>query len=292
MNIETTERPLCPDPELLGTFAEGSATPEETRMLRDHLATCNDCLDEIGEIARFAEEERKIVPMRKRPPLSSWLWGVAAALALVAVGLNQWKASRTDSTDVLRQAVPADDRIIEPRLADFAFRPYDPNRGDGNTLSLDPAIGSEKLAFERKADKLIAEKSGSRSTDARHAVAVAKLMRRNATVPKGQGSRNVQEAIAELKALADENPKNARLWNDYAAALLVGGKPKEALPVATTALELDPSLREASYNKALALQALRREAEARAAWQAYNATEPEARWREYVDAFYLRSDLP
>jgi len=290
MIIETTERPLCPDPELLGTFAEGSATPEETRMLRDHLATCNDCLEEVGEIASFAEEERKIVPMRKRPPLSSWLWGVAAALALVAVGLNQWKARRTDSTDALRQAMPADSRIIEPRLSGFAFRPYDTNRGPGEER--DPDAAFKKLTFETELDDLIADKSKEHSTDARHTVAIAKLMRWNAAVPEGQGVRNVEEAIAELKALANENPRNARLWNDYAAAVLVGRKPNEAFTAATRALELDPSLREAAYNRALALRDLGREAEAKAAWRAYVATEKDASWREDANGQFLNANLP
>lgn len=100
-----------PPLETLEAFAEGALPPEEERRIREHLPLCRDCTDfvlalgdlqapgESGEVPAeevasawgdLQEEIRRGTPAP--PPSASPRWPLllAAALALLAVGLSVW----------------------------------------------------------------------------------------------------------------------------------------------------------------------------------------------------------
>lgn len=101
-----------PPLETLEAFAEGALPPEEEKRVRDHLPLCRDCTDfvlalgeglpasgESGEVpaeqvesawSDLQEEIRRAQPAP--PPFANPRWPLllAAALALLAVGLSVW----------------------------------------------------------------------------------------------------------------------------------------------------------------------------------------------------------
>jgi tetratricopeptide (TPR) repeat protein len=82
----------------------------------------------------------------------------------------------------------------------------------------------------------------------------------------------VQEALAEVRALADAHPAQARVLLELGLTLSVwAGAPEEALPVLARALALAPGLLAARLQRALALARLGRHAEALAEYDALEA---------------------
>ena len=112
----------------------------------------------------------------------------------------------------------------------------------------------------------IRESFGERETPSRrHALGVSQLI-------AGQH----EEAARSLLAASREQPANARYLNDVATVQLerarLGLRPDDlprALASADRALRLDPSLREAWFNRALAITALSLNTQAKAAWIDY-----------------------
>lgn len=285
--MEMTERPFCPDPEVLGAFAEGTATEEETSRVREHLATCNDCLEEVGELARLAREEPtpNVVPIRPTPARWGGWQAVAAALVVVVGGWGTWRAVIWDPANVLRTAtVKANDRVIEPRLYKFPFVDYSAKRdGDGAPRPIEVQAATSQVlldAIEKPSDKM------------KHAAAVARLL-------DWQDPGNVEEGLAQLEQLANKHPDEAANWNDLAAAqIMVADRSHrqddytKALDATDRALKLKPDLREALFNRALILDRMERTAAAKDAWQRYLATEKNQAWIEHVRERYLEQLTP
>ncbi|HEV7922222.1 MAG TPA: zf-HC2 domain-containing protein [Thermoanaerobaculia bacterium] len=276
--IEMTERPLCPDPEALGIFAEGSASQEETVRIREHLATCNDCLDEVGEVTRFATETpANVVPMPRGGSgrRGGWL-AAAAALVVVAGGAGVWRMVTADPADALRRSLPADNRIVEPRLYGFAHRKFERLRG---------AEKPDHISLSAAGTAILARAEHSDSVKMKHAEGLAKLL-----LWQEPYGGDIPGAVTELTALTEREPRNAYLWNDLAAARLTRAEwirekdpqqamYRDALAAAEEALKLKPELREALFNRALALEGID-PVKAKAAWEQYIQTEADPGWKE------------
>lgn len=85
-------------------------------------------------------------------------------------------------------------------------------------------------------------------------------------------------------------PRNATSLNDRGVLLLAGGEAPAALQAFDDAIALDAGLTAAWFNRALALEALGRGDEARAAWQAYldRAGDDDAGWVDEARAHLAR----
>jgi putative zinc finger protein len=275
--ITMTERPLCPDPETLGVFAEGTATPETRRMVLEHLATCNDCLEEVGEVPAFERESgANVIPMRRTGAGRWGGWLAAAAVLVVVAGAGGWWRFVRDPADALREALPKDNRMIDPMLYGFAPNRYSTMRGSEES-------GSVKL--EGVAGSIILDATNSSSVKQRHAAALAKLF-----LSKTKPDYRAQ-AILDLEALVKEHPDDARLLSDLGAALFWDAEMKrgsydKALSAVDRALKLDPSLREARFNRALIRERLDPPATARATWLAFLRGENDPAWREQAFEHY------
>jgi tetratricopeptide (TPR) repeat protein len=268
--IEVTERPSCPDPEALGVFAEGKASPADVATIREHLATCNDCIEEVGEVTRVTQEAvpANVVPLRGAARRLRWL-AAAAAIVVAAGGAGVWRTVLYDPADALRRSLPADSRVIEPRLYRFPFRDYGAKRsaeGLPPHYQLDAAAGK------------IIERAGETPSDKmKHAAALAKLLE---WTEKG----NVDEALKALEELAVAHPDDARIWSDLAAARAwAAGWDSKLYPLALQAADrahqLDPELREPLYNRALILERMD-DPRAKAAWEEFIRTESDEAWKQ------------
>ncbi|GBD31639.1 hypothetical protein HRbin33_00598 [bacterium HR33] len=101
--------------------------------------------------------------------------------------------------------------------------------------------------------------------------------------PRLEGS--VERAVEALRRASQTFPQRADIYSDLSAALLaraeIAQDPQaliEAHRVAERAIELDSSLAEAWFNRALALEWLHLPRDALEAWSAYLAVDPRSEW--------------
>jgi CHAT domain-containing protein/tetratricopeptide (TPR) repeat protein len=229
-----------------------------------HLKGCSACRTVVAETAKFDEEERQLA----RRPRYRWI-AAAAAIGVAALTIPLLRDDRASSSPVasLIEAAPRAHRNVESRVAGFPWaRLQAPVRGEAVP---DP----EDLELAGAAGSVLQETTGDATPTSQHAAGVAYLMIGRAT-----------EAVAALERAA-KTANDARMWNDVAAAhyhLATTSERASHLPLALTAarraIELDPRLAEAHFNRALILEALGLRDDARAAWQAYLALDPSSGW--------------
>lgn len=84
-----------------------------------------------------------------------------------------------------------------------------------------------------------------------------------------------------LRILLSHDPNNPETLNDL-AVVLAARAPELALPYVERALAQQPELRPACFNRAYLLQKLKRNEEARQAWQAYLKLHDDAEWESFA----------
>jgi CHAT domain-containing protein len=247
----------------MAAFVEGRLSPAEVADVSWHLRDCGDCRTIVAETARFGHEEEAVAPSTRRRTA----WMAVAAVATVAVigGPLLWQ--RRAPIARLIDAAPRHHRLVPARLSGFPWAALQaPPRGaalpDPGDLKLDGVAGA-----------VLEETTDSPDADARHARGVALLL-----------IRRPDDSIGALReaARASDDP---RAWNDLAAAhyaLAVrddrAAQLPEALVAVERALQKDPRLAEALFNRALILQQMGLHDAARKAWQQYLEVEPGGEW--------------
>jgi tetratricopeptide (TPR) repeat protein len=253
--------------------------PDERSQVERHLSVCTDCRDIVTETAVFMLEEQgaaqegldkpKVLPFRRK-----WIavGGIGAGLAAAAaVILAIWiptsssdQAPRLDGLVAAYKTEPA--RPVEGRLSgSFVYAPAPAQtRGVSETdISPDVRIAAGRLEEDAQRDHTPASA---------WSLGIAKL-----------GLHEYDAAITALEESARAQQLPA-LNSDLAAAYLARGRDTgsaddytKALAAADRALAAQPDLPQALFNRALALQALRR-SDARAAWQAVAKREGTTPW--------------
>jgi Putative zinc-finger len=151
-----TSTETCPSLEDLAAFLEGRLTGDERARIVAHLADCPDCYEIFAEAARFElseeedEEEKKdvaaapigvprepledppsgkVIPFPSRP-VFRWVSSIAAALAVVALGIplhQQYYAIPELSAQ----------ELVSPGLAQDEFWSQWTNRGTADSVSIE-----------------------------------------------------------------------------------------------------------------------------------------------------------
>ena len=228
--------------ERIERFADGELAPEEAEAFRQHLLDCARCKAELGNLLQlkmmsslYAEREpAPALPAPSRWSFAHWNWNVglsvgAACAALLAVGVFVFP--RSSRTDPWLMSEP--ERRLEMRLAIAAANQHRPlaARKMGQEPSQAARLPLEALTeLERQGDAA--------------GLAAAFLARNDKSL--------VDQAEAYLAPLPS-TPENETL---RATALLIKGAPAEALRHLELALDQDPKLSAALWNKALALRDL------------------------------------
>jgi tetratricopeptide (TPR) repeat protein len=256
-----------PSSELLAAFAEGRLQSEDLAAVSEHLRECLECRQLLGDTVRFLREAKT---NRGLPHRSVWLAAAAAVIVAVTAG-TVWFVQHRKPIDSLIAAMPGDARFIEPRLTGFPPAPLaSANRGPEEN---DP----RRMQLIGAAGRVLQKTAGDSSPDAVHAAGVAHLL-------TGQ----TQMAISQLRAAAEASHDSA-VWNDLAAARFTAGTAQDprdpeqlkyALAAADEALRIDPSMREALFNRALILTEIGLRDEAIAAWTRYLQIDPTGRFAE------------
>jgi len=227
-------------PEELAAFVAGELDDIAAESMRRHLGTCMACQSELEQLileesvthaggrgvprARSARaNESARAGRRSRFVVTALGGGLAAAALLLYFAIPH----SPDFEDRFMAAL-APHRELQPRLtwpvAD-RYRPYDPPR----------AVGSAKETLSRG---LLADAEQARDP---RALVAAEIL--------------AGELDAAEKALA--GAKTADAMSDRAAIALVLGHPERALVNAAAALDLDANHPQATWNRALALHALK-----------------------------------
>jgi len=258
--------PRHPDVEIMTAFIDGKLGHQEVAEVATHLRGCADCRTVVTETARLEREVEAAAAPARRP--RQWWLAAAAVIALVSVSypLIHWNARRQLGPIVtLIDAAPADHRVIEPRLTGFPWaRLQGPARGEAPPDPADmKSIGA--------AGEVLQQTAGASSPKERHARGVAYLL-------SGRPADGVT-ALAQAAAKSDD----AHLWSDLAAARYASASDHAAelplaLAAADRALQLDPALAEAHFNRALILERLGLRDAAARAWRRYLEVDAGGPW--------------
>ena len=261
----------CPDAETLAAFLDNRLAEREREIIAGHLASCESCYFTFSEAARIQVTAAGQVPRDSwwtRPEMMAL---AAAAVLALTVGLVFMPWQRTDpQLDALVAAV-GNTRLVEPRLTGgFNYGPLTTTRsGQPMSLTASPDVRIAAAQIDRDTATEV-------DPVALRLQAVAALM-----------IGNIDAAAVALEQAASLRPDDARVSSDLAAAYLVRHQQlgdasdlSKARAAATRAVELDATLAEAHFNRALVLERLGEVADARAAWQRYLEIDSDSGWAE------------
>lgn len=269
----------CIEPEVLAAYIDRGLSLAERARVESHLASCFQCAALLAGVVRtvaelsastsIADTSPGALPRIDRRSLVGVLTAAAAVIAVLVVpSLRPW-LERDAGLVSLVETVGNERSVVGRLTGGFSYAPLGaPSAGgqDGR------AAGSDRLVLI--ADK-IRESFGELETPSRlHALGLSQLL-----VGK------YDEAARSLLAASREQPDNARYLSDVAVVQLerarVGLRADDlprALAAADRATHLDPSLREAWFNRALAMTELSLTDQAKQAWTEYLARDNSSPW--------------
>lgn len=270
----------CPEPEVLAAYVDRGLSLMERARVDGHLASCPQCIALVAGVARTVAEVSALVPdvvvAAEATPLvtrRSLAGAVAAAAAVFAILMapslvRPW-LERDAGLVSLVDSVGEQRSVLGRLTGGFPHAPLGvPSAGgqDGR------AAGTDRVHLT--AGK-IRESFGERRTPSQlHALGVSQLL-----------TGRYDDAAQSLLAASREQPANAQYLSDVAAVQLerarLGLRPDDlprALAAADRARRLDPSLKEAWFNRALAASALSLTADAKSAWSEYLKRDSVSSW--------------
>ncbi|HSD47173.1 MAG TPA: CHAT domain-containing protein [Pyrinomonadaceae bacterium] len=225
------------------------------------------------------KERSRVVGGRGRKRFTSYLAIAASFLAIIGIGFFAWRASRTNNDlqeglVALQQAF-REERPIEGRLSDFNYVPLPNQRGGGEKV--------DYMKRDTAAALLLKALRDNPTASSHHAAAKYYLM-----------LRQFEEANKEFTTALTLEPQNAKIHSDFGAALLEEGWAQtsksdnsrqlelygRSLEQIQKALQLDPSLLEALFNRALVYQFMSPSDQAKEAWNAYLQKDSSSRWAD------------
>lgn len=193
----------------------------------------------------------------------------ASIIGVAVVGLVVWNALFTQSN--LQKGLLAlneayrQERPVEARVSDLGYAPYSVTRGEPTKVN----------TLERsRAESLLSEAfSEDPNAETRRALGQMYLLQ-----------RQPDKAIEHLEQAKRSDPSNANIYADLGAAYLEKGKLgapevfRLSLENLQRALELNPNLHEALFNRALVHQYQDLNDQAEADWRAYLQRDSSSQW--------------
>jgi hypothetical protein len=267
----------CPAPDVLGCFIDGTLSEERWAWVTWHLARCARCRLVVENVAEFEEEEQPAAEPRQLVPhsvvakrLVALAAGVAAAVIAYPLAMHFSASLRPNMITRLAAAMPASERTIEPRLTGgFRWAPLQDLRRSGSQ-----ARSPEELIAAGAAGSILRQIGNDQRPDALHAAGVAYLV-----------AGKAGDAVATLGQAVHAAPRDAKAWSDLAAAFYCVAAQRDdpsdmrrALDAVNQAIQLDPRLAEAYFNRAVILQGLGPPGQVASAWQAYLGKDPQSAW--------------
>ncbi|HZG54423.1 MAG TPA: CHAT domain-containing protein, partial [Pyrinomonadaceae bacterium] len=277
--------------ELMDQYVAGALTAEERQQVERHFLKSPERQSDFrfavaltrhaSERAAVKDTESAAPPPRARAAFASSVYFRIAAILVVVAGLGftLWQAYFR-ATDIdrgvlaLREAY-RNERLTEARITGFDHAPLVILRGQE----------AERInyASRDRAERLLLDALAARPTaEAHHALGAFYL-----------SGRQLDKAVDQFKLGLIQSPDSARLHSDMGAALLelgTSGRSNEpakslehfakSLEHLNRALEIDGSLLEASYNRALLYQRMMLPQQALDEWKKYLEKDSGSRWAD------------
>ncbi len=270
----------CPEPEVLAAYVDRGLSLSERARVDAHLASCPQCIALVAGVARTVEELSALrpdvvvaveaTPLVTRRSLAGALAAAAAVIAVLATPalVRPW-LGRDSGLVSLVDSVGEQRSVLGRLTGGFPHAPLDASSAGGQDGR---AAGTDRVQL---AAGRIRESFGERETPSQlHALGVSQLL-----------AGRYDDAAQSLLAASREQPANAQYLSDVAAVQIerarLGLRPDDlprALASADRARRLDPSLKEAWFNRALAAAALSLTAEARSTWTEYLKRDGTSPW--------------
>jgi CHAT domain-containing protein/tetratricopeptide (TPR) repeat protein len=272
--METATASTCPDAEVLAAYVDQGLSAGERAQLERHLADCDSCR---LIVARVVDTKHAVgattvtggggrLLRLTRPQVA---WGAGSLAAVAAVVMLMINVGHRSKLADLAAAV-GEERTVEARLTGgFRYGPVRaPVRSGGSSAA------SDDWTVYAAASRIRGDAQNDPSAPNLHALGLAHLV-----------LGEYDDAVRAIEDAVSEDPGPARYHSDLAAAYLARAKHLDrpddlprALGAAERALKTDDTLHEARFNRALALEALFLEDQARKAWEDYIARDPSSGW--------------
>lgn len=270
--------------ELVEDYVRGSLSPHERGRFETYFLSTPRRRRKLMFVERLSKlADERAAPETKPSPWFTWLfvpsWRAAAAFSvLVALTVGGiWYAFFTKSE--VREGLSAlnaayrSSRPFEARITGFEYAPWSVTRGGS-------APGFDARSRDRAERLLLDAAHNHPSPDAEHALGRLYL-----------AEHKLDEAIAAFESALRTDGQNARLHNDLGVALLEKGRAAEggetrfdalgrSVEHFTKAVELDDSLLESYFNRALAYQALTLRGQAEEGWKEYLRRDAGSPWAD------------
>jgi CHAT domain-containing protein len=280
--------------ELIDQYVGGALTNAERERFEQHFLTTSDrhrhvrLAQGLKEYAATAAEKKRTreEPVRVRPRLS-WArafsaspLAVAATLLVVAgLAFGTWRAifyqSDVDKGLVALGAAYRDERPVEVRVTGLGYAPLANTRGDARRVDLNSRDRAERILHDAAN-----EHPGPASS---HALGKLYLY-----------EQQFDKAIANLEEALKADPNDAAVNNDLGAAWLERARAERqrdeaggglesfgtSLKYLVRALELDSSLLEALFNRALVHEYMMLPRQAEDDWNAYLEKDSASPWAD------------
>ena len=276
MEMDSIGGPGCPVPEELAAFTDGQLSRAQRAQIELHLADCDVCRELVAETVLLSKERLPGFifgqPRRRVIAGGGAVLALAASLMVVAKIQPELLPLENEPDYAPLVAAVGQNRTVEGRLTGgFTYAPMKRATRAGRTG------GNEDFALLAAKGEL-EERAQAKPTAAnRHAAAVAQLI-----------AGDYETAIATLEAVVGEAPQ-AAYYSDLSAAYLARGREwdrrddlDKARAAAERAILMDPSLDEAYFNRALALDALGQAREAEAAYRRARERDPRSPWNAEI----------
>ncbi len=267
----------CPTPEDLAAYIDKRLPHARRAPIELHLADCDTCRELVGDTALLSRERLPgfIFGQPRRRVFATGGAALALAASLIVVAKVQPDllpfGQGADYTELA--AAVGQNRTVEGRLTGgFAYAPMKRTTRAGlKAADEDFALLAARSELETRAQE--------RPTAAnRRAAGIAQLV-----------AGDTDTAITTLESVVADEPAHAAYHSDLAAAYIARGREwdrredfDKARAAAERAIELDPSLDEPYFNRALALDALGQAGEAEAAYRRALARDPQSPWNAEI----------
>lgn len=274
---------LVTEDEIIEEFVQGELPEIDRGVFEASFLSTQEGRQQIS----YAKALRKYVhdiprPVWRRPHLVPYLRLAAAAVIVLAIGLVTWplfihfRHSQVSKGVASLRDTYRDQRPTEARISDFNYAPppqitQGPERDRFDYLALDRA----KALIQVEANE-------HPSAQSYHDLGRLYL-----------AQHDFDKAIDQLKKAIELDGKNARLHSDLGAAFLEKGKAErrngestspetfaQGLTHLNQACDLDPSLLEALFNRALCRQELKLFDQASKDWREYLEKDPNSKWAD------------
>jgi hypothetical protein len=259
----------CPTEETLAAFIDDRLDAPTRRKVTEHVAGCGECRELVNMATDFEMSETPANVARGKFGWSGAAAALAAAAVIAVFALRPAFLFRPDIEDVVAASRSLDYRPSVGQFAtEFPYQEESPKtRGDGGDEEELPDVKLLNIAAEAKDPHVKGLALLHLSTSERE---------------------YYDDAIALLEASFKSAPPDEKdaITIDYAAALLSHWAKDEDRELALK-LSTDVWNRtrrpKAAWNRAAALESLRRYPEAFKAWEEYGALDASSKWAQEAD---------